>query len=68
MSIPVASACVHVRVCMRVRVRAREDLSAILASIELLMVEMANYFLSPSDFTQEIPLAYLPVFPMAFPL
>jgi hypothetical protein len=56
------------RACVRVRVRAREDLSALLASIELLMVEMANYFLSPSDFTQEIPLAYLPVFPMAFPL
>jgi hypothetical protein len=46
----------------------KRGLSAILASIELLMVEMANYFLSPSDFTQEIPLAYLPVFPMAFPL
>jgi len=39
------------RACVRVRVCAREDLSALLASIELLMVEMANYFLSPSDFT-----------------
>jgi hypothetical protein len=56
------------RACVRVHVCAREDLSALLASIELLMVEMANYFLSPSDFTYEIPLAYLPVFPMAFPL
>lgn len=38
----------------------------ILASIELLMVEMTNHFFTSSDFTQEIPLSYLPVFPMTF--